>query len=241
MFQATRQDGDVNAQSDDRFEIEEVFGTDDTDDSAQITSELGPYARSDHETAQAIVNAAVLQIGDRGVHLLRVDEVLAEANASTGSFRHHFTSREGLIAATQYERYLRTALGETQDYLAQADEATTTEEFCDFIANQLFRIADDPVVRAIRRIRVEIMSEAFVRPDLLASLSWLQHQMFLAIAPIFDRAKAKGIVNPSLDSYSYTAWFHGMTLGRSFTEETVADADAWLAIAIPAALAPLRP
>ena len=65
--------------------------------------------------------------------------------------------------------------------------------------------------------------------------------MFLAIAPIFDRAKAKGIVNPSLDSYSYTAWFHGMTLGRSFTEETVADADAWLAIAIPAALAPLRP
>ena len=211
-------------------------------DDLEATSGIGgPVPRSGHETAQAILGAAVRQMGEVGVHSLRVDEVLAEANASTGSFRHHFGTRDGLITATQYERYLRTALGESQDHLAAADLADTTEEFCDFIASQLVRIADDPVVRTVRRTRVGIISDSFDRPELLSSLSWLQHQLFLAIVPIFDRAKAKGIVNPNLDSYTYTAWFHGMTLGRSFTEETVSNSGAWLAIAIPAALAPLRP
>ena len=50
----------------------------------------------------------------------------------------------------------------------------------------------------------------------------------------------RGLVNPGIDPVAYCAWFHGMCLGRSATERTYEDTDEWLAVAVPAALAPLR-
>jgi hypothetical protein len=65
--------------------------------------------------------------------------------------------------------------------------------------------------------------------------------MFDAIALMFDDAQARGLIDPRLDTRAYAAWFHGMTLGRTVTEAGSVDSEAWLAVAIPAALAPLRP
>jgi hypothetical protein len=58
---------------------------------------------------------------------------------------------------------------------------------------------------------------------------------------MFDDAQARGLINPGLDTRAYARWFHGMTLGRTVTEAGFIDSEAWLAVAIPAALAPLRP
>jgi len=68
-----------------------------------------------------------------------------------------------------------------------------------------------------------------------------QEMMFDVIAAMFDVAQARGLIDLGLDTRAYAAWFHGMTLGRTVTEAGSVGTDAWLAVAIPAALAPLRP
>jgi hypothetical protein len=55
-----------------------------------------------------------------------------------------------------------------------------------------------------------------------------------------EDAKARGIINPDLDTRAYAIWFHGTMLGRTTTETGSVDDEAWLSVAIPAALAPLR-
>ena len=62
-----------------------------------------------------------------------------------------------------------------------------------------------------------------------------------AIAAMFEDARSRGLIDPALDTRAYSAWFHGMTLGRTITEGGSVGNAAWLAVAIPAALAPLYP
>lgn len=64
--------------------------------------------------------------------------------------------------------------------------------------------------------------------------------MFGVVAAMYDDAKARGLINPDLDTLAYVMWFHGMVLGRTAMEDASVGIDAWLSVAVPAALAPLR-
>ena len=120
------------------------------------------------------------------------------------------------------------------------DQIATNEEFCEFIALQLTRIATDPDVAMTRKSRISVYANALERPELLASIMWLQDGYLTAQADVLKRAQDRGILNPELDPYDYAAFFHGLALGRTFNEFNVEEPERWLAIAIPAALAPLR-
>ena len=78
-------------------------------------------------TAKAILDAAIDQIEQFGVEGMRIEKVLADASSSTGSMRHHFGSRAGLVEAAQYEIYGRTLLAESTANLEAGLAATTTE------------------------------------------------------------------------------------------------------------------
>ena len=107
------------------------------------------------------------------------------------------------------------------------------------MADQLTRIATDPTSQAARMARVRSAANSLDRPDLVDQFEARQHALLDVLAQVFERAKARGIINPDLDVYDYAAFFHGLALGRTFTEGTV-DPDRWLAVAILAATAPLR-
>jgi AcrR family transcriptional regulator len=191
-------------------------------------------------TAQAILDAAIVELETSGVAGFRIERVLAEANSSKGSFRHHFGNREGLVQAAEYERYLMLATSEQSEILDLMDALDTNDAFCSFMAAQLVRIATSDAVAKIRQARVTVFANALGRPQLMDSITWLLDIFISTQAEAVGRAQARGIVNSELDVYDYLAFFHGLTLGRTFTEGIVDDPERWLAIAIPAALAPLR-
>jgi AcrR family transcriptional regulator len=197
-----------------------------------------PQRRS---TATAILDAAIDHIERFGVDGMRIERVLADASSSTGSMRHHFGSRAGLVEAAQHEIYVRTMLAESTAHLDAGLAATTTEEFLDYMSEQLTRIASDPVARERRMTRLRVFANASTRPELMEAVAWLQQQLIEVTAGVFRSAQSRGLINTSIDAYDYAAWFHGLTLSRTFTEATMPEADRWLAVAIPAAHALLRP
>ena len=180
-------------------------------------------------------------IEERGLDGFTVDEVLVQSKTSSSSLYHHFGSREGLLVAAQDERYRRLARGEDLRNLDGGLEATSTEEFLNYVARQIERIVTDPANRAVRRSRLEAAARSLASPELSARTAAVQEKMFDAIAAMFEAAQARGLINPGLDTRAYAVWFHGMTLGRTITEGGSVGNEAWLAVAIPAALAPLYP
>lgn len=189
---------------------------------------------------KAILDAAVSLLETRGPEGFTIDEVLIESETSSSSLYHHFGSREHLLAAAQHESYRRTTRGEDRRNLDGGFAASTNEQMCEYIADQLRRIATDPAVRSVRRHRLATAGRATASPELAAKVRSTQEKMFDEIAAMFADAQSRGIVNPALDTRAYAAWFHGMTLSRTVTEGGSVDAESWLAVAIPAALAPLR-
>ena len=192
-------------------------------------------------TAQLILDAAIDHIERFGVEGMRVDRVLADAYSSTGSMRHHFGSRAALVEAAQYEIYVRTLLAESTAHLEAGFAATTTEEFLEYVAAQLTRIASDPDTRGRRMTRLRVFANASNHPELMESVAWLQQQLIEVTSGVFRLAQERGLINKNVDAYDYAAWFHGLTLSRTFTEATLPDPERWLAVAIPAALALLKP
>ncbi len=190
---------------------------------------------------QALLDTAVAMLDERGPDGFTVDEVLVESGTSSSSLYHHFGSRQGLLAAAQEESYRRHARREDRRNLQDGLDATTTEEFLAYVAYQLERIVTDPANLAVRRSRLETAARSLSSPELAAQTLAVQESMLDAIAAMFEGAKARGLIDPALDTRAYSAWFHGMALGRTVTEGGSVDARAWLDVAIPAALAPLRP
>jgi len=189
----------------------------------------------------ALLDTAVAMLEERGPDGFTVEEVLIESGTSSSSLYHHFGNRQGLLVAAQEESYRRLARAENLRNLEGGYAAATTEEYLDYIAAQLRRIVTDPANRAVRRTRLEVAAGALASPELAAQTAAVQEKMFGVVAAMHDDAKARGLINPDLDSLAYAIWHHGMTLGRTATESGSVDAEAWLAVAIPAALAPLRP
>lgn len=197
-------------------------------------------ASPSNPSRQALLDTAVTLLQERGPDGFTVDEVLIESGTSSSSLYHHFGSRQGLLVAAQEESYKRLAKAEDRGNLVGGFAATTNQEFLDYIAVQLRRIVADPAIRAARRTRLEVAAGALASPELAAQTAAVQERMFGVIAELYDDAKARGIINPALDSRAYAIWFHGMMLGRTATETGSVDDEAWLSVAIPAALAPLR-
>lgn len=190
---------------------------------------------------RALLDTTVEMIEKRGLDGFTVDEVLIQSNTSSSSLYHHFGSRKGLLVAALDERYRRLARGEDLRNLDGGLQATSTEEFLSYVARQIERIITDPANRAVRRSRLEAAARSLSSPELAAPTATVQARMLDAIAAMFDAAQARGLIHPGLDTRAYAAWFHGMTLGRTITEGGSVGNEAWLAVAIPAALAPLYP
>jgi AcrR family transcriptional regulator len=191
-------------------------------------------------TAQLIVDTALQLVGDGPVTDLTVEQVSIEAGTSTSSLYHYFGGRQGLVAAVAQEQYRRLALAEKTSLLDAGSSSQTPEEFLLFIKDQLLRIITDPEAVKVRQQRLRLAAAALDDEEVQNRMSIIQAEMFRVIGEAIADGQRRGLVNPNIDPIAYCAWFHGMALGRTATERNYTDIDAWLAVAVPAALAPLR-
>ena len=108
------------------------------------------------------------------------------------------------------------------------------------MAAQLARIITDPAVREMRRARVVVTADAVHQPELRTDLARAQELYLDVLEGLVVGAQGRGLVNPELDGRAYAAWHHAMCMGSSLVELSFDEPERWLAVAIPASLAPLR-
>ncbi|MEN9821890.1 MAG: hypothetical protein RLZ04_316 [Actinomycetota bacterium] len=191
-------------------------------------------------TRDRILEAAVDLLRTHGMAGFRIDQVLNASDASASSLYHHFGDRNGLIRETSRLIHRELVMSEDAQHLDRGFAAETHQEFCDYIEGELRRAATCAVNRERRARRIQLMSQAIGDRPTHARETEFQVLMTSTIADVFEFAKLKGIINHELDSFAYCAWFQGALLGQLLTDAVQSDVERWLAIAVPAALAPLR-
>lgn len=189
---------------------------------------------------QSILEVTVRLLEERGPDGFTIDDVLVESDTSASSLYHHFGSREGLLAEAQRYRY-QTSWGDGDRRQVEVGQAVTSnQELLDFIAAELRRIATDPEMVAARRARVQTVAKSFDSRAVAESRAHIQQRVISEIDRIFATAQQRGFAPRELDTRAYSAFFFGLAMSRAFTEDGSLDVEAWLAVAVPAAQAPLR-
>jgi AcrR family transcriptional regulator len=187
-----------------------------------------------------ILETTVRLMEERGPDGFTIDDVLVESDASASSLYHHFRNRDGLIAAAERFRYRRSWVDRDFKQLEVGIRVESNAELLEFIASELRRVATDPETVAARRSRMRVAAKALDSAEVAADRAHVQAKVVDAINSIFAGAQERGLVPAALDTRAYSAWFVGLTLSRTFTEDGTLDAESWLSIAIVAAQAPLR-
>lgn len=104
-------------------------------------------------TRERLIEAALALFGEHGYHATSVDEILDAADAHTGSFYHHFGSKEGLLIA---------ALERRRDRL-EADVIRPAWEAVDDPVERIFALLD--------RYRASLVETDFAYASLVGGLA----------------------------------------------------------------------
>jgi TetR/AcrR family transcriptional regulator, repressor for uid operon len=138
-----------------------------------------------------ILDAAERSFCRAGFHRTTMHDVAAEAGMSPGNLYRYFPSKDALVAGlcerdrVNLGREFR-ALGETGDFL-DAFRALGHAHF-----------NDDRTAKA--RLCLEIWAEATRNPAIAALQAEFDNNFMEQLASVFDRAKAGGLVHPSVDA-----------------------------------------
>ena len=192
------------------------------------------------DTRRLLINVAIRHLSLYGWEGTQLPSIVDEVHVAKSSDYHFFGSREGLLAAATAEQYRRTLLAEDARVLDDARACQTEQEFLSFVERELLRVATDPATIAARKERVIIAAAALTREELSEDVAAAQQVFVHAMAGIISEEQERGLINSSVNPTQYASWLHGMTLGRTLTDSSCSDPLNWLAVAVPAALAPLR-
>ena len=201
---------------------------------------MPPRQTGSDQTAQALLDAMVGEIRRVGIKNARVSIVLSDVNVSPSSLYHHWGSKEELVVAAQLQIAREDLSNEDIGILEVGKNLSTHEEFLAFITLQLRRAATDPANIAVREARIIAAASSFGNADFPSGLSRPQRALIEATSEVFSSTQERGIANPDLDPFAYAAFFHGLALSLALINRNLTEVEDWLAIAIPAALAPLR-
>lgn len=201
---------------------------------------MPPRKSNGDQTAQALLDAMVAEIRRVGIKNVRVSIVLSEVTVSPSSLYHHWGSKEELVVAAQLEIAREDLLNEDAGILEVGKNLSTHEEFLAFITLQLRRAATDPANIPVREARVIAAASAFGNTNFPSGLARPQRALIEATSEVFRSAQKRGIANPDVDPFAYAAFFHGLILSLALIERNLTEVEDWLAIALPAALAPIR-
>jgi len=198
---------------------------------------LTPRSSSADETRSALIEAAIEHLNTHGNRRFRIEAVLHEANASSSSLYHHFGNRSGLLNAARAEMHRRlSGSADATDPLVLPD-FPNPNAFLLWVAQRMTEVFDHPDRHALSWLQIDAVAEGRRQADPDATV---EHERRQVIVHLLEQARERSLIDPALDLQAYAAFLQGLALAHTITKASFADDRRWLAIAIPAALTPLR-
>jgi AcrR family transcriptional regulator len=159
-----------------------------------------------------LLAVAVRQLETRGEASLRVTELASEAGVAIGLIRHHFGSRDGLVAAAQ----LRRVEGATREDLSAARALlASVTDFAGLIAGltELSRQTIDRRGSDLRLSRFAAIATAHGRPGAREDIGRALGELLDELATIVGDAQERGLIRTDLAPRAVATFIQSYALG----------------------------
>lgn len=190
-----------------------------------------------HPTEQKILDEAIRIIEANGEAGLRVHDIEVAVEVTPPSIYHFFGSREGLVAAAQAERLVRSFA----EFNALSESilrgVSSRAELRNAFLNILTMIYD-PSRSLARQQRLFALGSVEGRPELAVVLGEAARGFLRQLSERLQVFKDIGWTRPDLDLEAFIQWLAGQVLGRIYIEIGCEPAPnpAWDAISIDAVM-----
>jgi AcrR family transcriptional regulator len=163
-------------------------------------------------TVDAVVAAAIELIEQDGADQLTIAAITARTGVSHGAIYHHFGDRDGVIRAAQFARLARQPGEDIQALGFGVDASESVEQFRGVVrvmAERLTAADRDPV----RLTRVAVLTAAERDPELFRAIHDLESGVAAELVEVLDRARDRGLLDPSLDVRAIAAVLEAISFG----------------------------
>ena len=161
---------------------------------------------------ERLLRAAVRHLEKHGEAELRIVEIADEADVALGLIRHHFGSRDGLVAAAQERRLEGATRSDIRAIRRLLDGVETSEELLAGL-EQLTRALLEHRRRDVRLSRLAAIAAAHGRPDLRAEVGATLAGLRGALEEVIAGAQERGIVRADVDAGAVATFIQAYALG----------------------------
>jgi AcrR family transcriptional regulator len=164
------------------------------------------------EGRERLLAAAIRHLDTHGEADLRVTDIAEEAEVAIGLIRHHFGSRDGLVAAAQQRR----VEGATREDLAGGRAVLTeVEDNAELLARvgELTLTITDRSRAAIRLSRFAAIATAHGRPAAREAIGAALGDLLDDLAVLILEAQVRGLVRRDLDARAVATFIQAYSLG----------------------------
>lgn len=191
---------------------------------------------------ERLLRAAVRHLETHGEAELRVTEIAEEADVAIGLIRHHFGSRDGLVAAAQ----IRRIEGATREDVASARAVISTAGSTDDLLARidgLTRAVIDRTRAEVRLSRFAAIATAHGRPEAREAIGGALGDLLDELAGLIREAQEKDLARSDLDPRAIATFIQSYSLGLIVHDLNAdrMDADALVAVIGTALRAVLTP
>lgn len=172
----------------------------------------GRRATNAPEGRERLLAATVAHLEARSAASLRVTEIAEEADVAIGLIRHHFGSRDGLIAEAQQRRLE----GATRTDIAAARTALTDLEDFDAVMEAIVALTRATVSRqrATQRLsRVAAIATAHGRPQVRSGVGRTLGDLIDEMALLIRESQERGLVRRDLEARALATFVQAYALG----------------------------
>ena len=175
------------------------------------------------DNRRKILDFAVAAVDVGGEAALRVHDVAAQAGVSVPVVYHYFGSRDGLVIATQIERFTRRALSDISRIGSAVAKCQTRDELRTALRAtwelSLARRAEN------RWRRINVFGSAYARPELEEAVARAQDEIVVALVAILAPCRDRGWLRAGIDLTSTVTWHHSVLISRAFIEHGTREVD----------------
>lgn len=191
---------------------------------------------------ERLLRAAIRHLEEHGEADLRVTDIAEEADVAIGLIRHHFGSRDGLVATAQVRRIegaTRADIDASRAALGSAHDLATLLERIEALTRALLERRRSEV----RLSRLAAIAAAHGRPEAREAIGAVFGDLLDEFAGIVREAQEQGLARTDLDPRAIATFVQAYSLGLIVNDldPDQADDDRVVEVIVTAVRAVLAP
>ena len=157
---------------------------------------------------------------------MKVADVAARADTTTGSLYWFFKNRQHLINTALAERYIAHMRVVVEGI---AEVAASSDQPLSLLAATSFDVSE-PWRAAARRQQIRVLADALDDPDLAQDIARAQREFLDVATSLIEKAQASGQVSKEFDAYSLALFSQSVTIGLAVADlspDLMPDSTKW--------------